>query len=394
MQEVVKWMDIQESIYRQKARVDWVKLGDSNTKFFFNVMKQRQSRNRIDTICDAHHALLKTPAEVEQEFLSFYQQLLGSKASWLSGIDLSTVRRGKQLSNVAIYTLIAPVSQQEIDIALFGIDDSKAPGIDGLNSVFFKKAWPVIKQYIYEAVWYFFESGSMAKQWNCTTITLVPKISQPSYAKEYRPIACCTVLYKLISKILTCRLGKVIGEVVDDAQAGFIPGKHIGDNILLATELIRGYTQKSVTPRCMMKVDLKKAYDSLEWSFLDTMMMELGFPRVFIDWIMNFLCSVTYSLLINGVPSTPFSAKKGLRQGDPMSPFLFAIGMEYLSRCLHELKFVPDFNFHPKCEKMGLTHLMFADDLLMFSRADEQSMTLLFQAFTTKFSQASGTSLG
>ncbi|XP_021731524.1 uncharacterized protein LOC110698412 [Chenopodium quinoa] len=135
------------------------------------------------------------------------------------------------------------------------------------------------------------------------------------------------MVYKLISKIITARLAAVIGEVIDDAQAGFIQGNHIGDNILLATELIKGYDHKISSPRCMVKVYLKKPMTQL-----------------------------------NG-------AKKGLRQGDLMSPFLFAIGMEYLSRCLYELRLTPDFNFHPICEKLSLTHMMFADDLLMFSRA-------------------------
>ncbi|XP_021765925.1 uncharacterized protein LOC110730428 [Chenopodium quinoa] len=91
------------------------------------------------------------------------------------------------------------------------------------------------------------------------------------------------------------------------------------------------------------------------------------------------------------MPAPPFEAKKGLRQGDPMSPFLFAIVMEYLSRCLYELSLNPDLNFHPRCEKLCLTHMMFADDLLMFSRADSESVKLLFHAFY-KFSKASGLS--
>lgn len=178
------------------------------------------------------------------------------------------------------------------------------------------------------------------------------------------------MVYKLISKVITARLAAVIGEVLDDAHAGFIPGKHIGDNILLATEPIKGYDHKFISPRCMVKVDLKKAYDSVEWGFLITVMQELGFPQRFVGWIWTCLTSVSYSILINGFPAPPFEAKKGLRQGDPMSPFLFAIGMEYLSRCLDELRLTPDFNFHPRCEKLNLTHMMFADDLLMFSRAD------------------------
>ncbi|KAL2920834.1 LINE-1 retrotransposable element ORF2 protein [Bienertia sinuspersici] len=229
----------------------------------------------------------------------------------------------------------------------------------------------------------------MDPQWNSTTITLIPKIPNPQMVKDFRPISCCTVLYKIISKILTARIAQVIGEVIDDAQAGFIPGKHIGDNILLATELMKGYGQKFISPRCMLKIDLKKAYDSVEWGFLETILNELGFPNQFVKWVIGCITSVNYSVMVNGAPYKPFKGEKGLRQGDPMSPFIFAIGMEYLSRCMQELSDEPDFNFHPRCEKIQLTHMMFADDLLMLARADVTSVQILLEAFF-KFSKASG----
>ncbi|XP_021764051.1 uncharacterized protein LOC110728715 [Chenopodium quinoa] len=315
--------DIQESIFKQKSRINWIKLGDGNSHYFFSLMKNRQARNRIDSIFDSNQVLLKDPDAISHEVIFFYKSFLGTQAPWLPDVDLVTMRR-----------------------------------------------------------------GTLPKQWNCTTITLVPKIPNASHVRDFRPIACCIVVYKLISKVITARLVAIIGEVIDDAQAGFIPVKHIGDNILLATKFIKGYDHKFISPRCMVKVDLKKAYDSVEWGFLITIMQELGFPQRFVSWVWTCLTSVSYSVLINGFPAPPFEAKKGLRQGDPMSPFVFSIRMEYLSRCLDELRLTPDFNFHPRCEKLNLTHMMFADDLLMFSRADSVSVKLFFQAFL-KFSGAS-----
>lgn len=177
----------------------------------------------------------------------------------------------------------------------------------------------------------------------------------------------------------------MIGEVVSKTQSGFIPERQLADNIALATALMKGYSRRNISPRCMLKVDLEKAYDSLEWPYPKAVMLALGFPLEFVGWVMSCVTSVSYSILINSFPSKPFLAKKGLRQGDPMSPFLFALAMEYLSRCLGELQMDPNFNFHKKCERLQLTHLMFADDLLMFSRADIGFVQLLFKAFN-KFS--------
>ncbi|XP_021765407.1 uncharacterized protein LOC110729923 [Chenopodium quinoa] len=312
IQKLKYWRNVQESIWKQKSRVEWVKLGDSNSKYFFS------------------------------EILDFYKSLLGSCSGSLPCVNLATLRSGKQLSPFSQHFLITHVSCDEIDQALKGISDDKAPEF--------------IKSDIYAAVFDFFATGVMPPQWNCTTVTLVPKVLNASYEKDFRPIACCSVVYKIVSRIITARLGWVICEVVEDAQAGFIPGKHI-------------------------------VYDSVEWDFLEVVLCELGFPSLFIKWVLGCITAVTFSILINGAPSKPFKSKKGLRKGDPLSPFLFAISMEYLSKCLHDLSSNPNFNFHPRCEKLKLTHLMFADDLLLFARADLTSLDLLMQAFL-KFSGA------
>lgn len=148
--------------------------------------------------------------------------------------------------------------------------------------------------------------------------------------------------------------------------------------------MIKGYGRAHISPRCVLKVDLIKAYDSIEWCFLQTVLQELGFPDLFVPWIIACISTVSYSILINGLPSEPFQAKKGLRQGDPLSPFLFAIGMEYLTRCMNQLKATPDFNFHPRCEKLNISHMMFADDLLLFARADEISIQMLIPLSSLK----------
>lgn len=261
--------------------------------------------------------------------------------------------------------------------------------MDGYNAGFFKKAWPIIKQDVVAAVQEFFTTSIMHRPINCTGITLVLKTVQPVTVKEYRPIAYCTVLYKIISKVLATRLQQVISDVISDSQAGFIPGRKIADNIILARKLVQTYGRKHTSPRCMLKIDLQKAYDSIEWVYLQRVMEELGFPMKFMAWIMECVKTVNYSIVVNGEFTEPFDAAKGLRQGDPISPFLFAIAMEYLSRSLCALKLNKNFKFHPKCAKLNITHLCFADDLLLFARGDLESISTMNKCFQ-QFSCASG----
>lgn len=181
----------------------------------------------------------------------------------------------------------------------------------------------------------------------------------------------------------------VVDTLLSPAQSGFLEGRSILDNVVLAYELVKGYSQKGVSARCTIKVDIRKAYDSIEWPFLRMVLLEFGLPAKMVNLIMECVTTVQYGILINGGLTPQFQAKKGLRQGDPMSPYLFLLVMEYLHRNQQQLRHNPQFNYHPRCEKLGIIHIYFADDLLMSCRADKISINLLFNTFQ-HFSRVSG----
>lgn len=118
---------------------------------------------------------------------------------------------------------------------------------------------------------------------NCSLVTLIPKTKEAKTVKDLRPIACCTTLYKIISKIITSRLSRVVGVIIDESESKFVPGRNIQDNILIARELIRCYNRKHLSPRCTIQMDVKKAYDTVEWIALKHIMQDLNFLGEFID---------------------------------------------------------------------------------------------------------------
>ncbi|XP_074305781.1 uncharacterized protein LOC141641002 [Silene latifolia] len=380
--------EAKRSFLAQKAKVQWLSEGDGNTKFFHSAIKARRMQNKILAIKDMDGKMASTALEIEEAFIHYYQKLLGA-CTPVTRVHIPTVRKGSVVNLDQRNILTAEVTSSEIKEALDTIPPNKAPGPDGFTSQFFKDAYEVVGNDLIEAVQEFFNSGKMLKQVNATTLTLIPKKVRPESVADFRPIACCNVIYKVISKVICNRLARVLPSIVSENQSAFIKGRDIVDNILICQDLVRLYKRKSCSPRCLMKIDLKKAYDSIEWEFVKQMMKALKFPRRFILWVMECISTPWFTLSLNGNSFGYFQGKRGIRQGDPMSPLLFTLCMEYLSRILAEVTSTMEFSFHPLCRPLSLTHLCFADDLLMFCRGDRGSITVLLRAFAT-FSKASG----
>ncbi|XP_058726565.1 uncharacterized protein LOC131597923 [Vicia villosa] len=188
---------------------------------------------------------------------------------------------------------------------------------------------------------------------------------------------------------MTKRLGTVLPSIVSLNQSAFIPGQVIHNHIMMAYELLKGYTRKGGPLKCMLQLGLPKAYNMVDWNALETVLHEVGMPHMFTHWINIVVTNVSYEFNINGHTTDIMQARRGLRQRDPISPLMFVIMMDYLDRLLRKMQTYPGFNFHSKCEKVGLTILTFADDILLFCRGDVTSVQRLLKT-VQPFSEPTG----
>ncbi|GJR73600.1 hypothetical protein Tco_0085965 [Tanacetum coccineum] len=298
----------EERFLKQKAKVEWVKLGDANSDYFHRVVKSHASKKRIDSVTTTNGVRMDGDS-VPMAFIDHY----------------------------TTYFMVRDVSDQDIRDAIFSLGDDKSLGPDGYTAAFFKEAWEIIAQDVCNAVKEFFVNGVLLKELNHTIIALTPKVATPLKINDYRPISCCNILIKCISKIISNRIKDSLMDLVNLNQYAFVPGRRISDNILLTQELMHNYHLDRGPPRCAFKVYIQKAYDTVDWVFL--------------------------------------------KEGDPMSPYLFTLVMEVLTLMLHRrVSLSKSFIYHRYCSDLIIINLCFADDLFLFAHGDANSARVIMDS--------------
>ncbi|GKE07474.1 protein LAZ1 [Tanacetum coccineum] len=341
----------EERFLKQKAKVDWLEAGDANSAYFHKTVK---CRNQYSCI------------EVTHDSISV------------------------EISESGASNMVREVTNDEIKRAMFDIGEDKAPGPDGFTSAFFKKSWDVVRPDVCNAIRDFFTNGQILKEVNHMFLALIPKVPTPFRVNDFLSISCCNVIYMCISKILTNRIIEGIIEVISENQSAFVPGRRISDNILITQELMHNYHRNRGPPRCAFKVDIQTAHDTVDWSFLGNILNRFGFHPTMVKWIMACMTSASFSLSINGNIHGYFKGERGLRQGDPLSPYLFTLVMEVLTLIFkRRVRLSYSFPFHKRCEELQIINVCFADDLFIFAHGDVKSARVIKESLD-EFKEVSG----
>lgn len=377
--DLMRAMKDEETYWWQKSRDKWLRRGDMNSTFFHNSVKAARARKHIDKLTNAEGVEVYSETAKGEVAVDFFYNLFKSSnpqpfTPWFHDM------RSKVTPQMNA-DLIRRVSASEVREAVFSIHPSKASGPDGMSALFFQKFWNVMQEQVVGEVQRFFETGILPREWNYTHLCLIPKVPDPKVISDLRPISLCSVIYKVVSKIMTKRLAPGPQKIISPTQSAFVAERLMTDNITIAHEMIHsiGDSQDPNSANMVVKTDTSKAYDRVEWGYLRSLLCALGFDPKWVNWVMRCVTSVTYSVLINDQLHGMIIPQRGLRQGDPLSPSLFVICSEGLAHLLS----TADREGRISGIKFGdcgpsVNQLFFADDCLFACEAnDNQSDNLI-----------------
>ncbi|GJZ00626.1 cysteine-rich receptor-like protein kinase [Tanacetum coccineum] len=322
--------------WRLASRVNWLRNGDKNTRFFHLSYKIRHHNNFISGM------------QIDQ--------------AWSK--DLSEIKEHKLLEQEAS-TLDQEFNQEEVWEALSSFDEGKAPGPDGFTMEFFKRGWYFIRLEFMQLMVEFHSNARFPKGFNSTFLVLIPKQNAPKDITNLRPISLINAPYKILSKVIANRLRSVMSRLVSENQSAFIIDRHLSDSVMLVNELWH-FLKKSKTSAMFLKLDFAKAYDSASHKFLLSTLNGMRFTNRFVSWISACIFDVHFSILINNSPTKEGVMGRGLRQGDPLSPLLFILVTEVMSRMLTSSLNRGLLQGVRLDESFSINHSQFADDTILF----------------------------
>ncbi|WRX22756.1 Reverse transcriptase domain - like 10 [Theobroma cacao] len=300
--------------------------------------------------------MLENQKQIEVSTIEYFAKLLKAEATNLTRFNTNLIPY--LISDMDNQALCAEPIMQEVKEAVYAIDKDSTVGLDEFSSLFYQQCWHIIAKDLLIAVKDFFSRSSFLKGVTSTTLVLLAKKLDAESWSDFHLISLCIVFNKIITKLLANRLAKILSSLILDNQSGFINGRLISDNILLAQELVSKINYKARGGNVILKLDMMKAYDRLNWDFLYLILEKFGFSCQWIDIIKRCISNCWFSLLVNGHLVGYFKSERGLRQNDSISLLLFILAAKYLSR---------------GCS-LNISHLAYADEIMIFTNGSKSAL--------------------
>ncbi|XP_075080475.1 uncharacterized protein LOC107786790 [Nicotiana tabacum] len=387
--EMIKYLALEEQFWRQKAGMAWFKDGDRNTRFFHAQVNGRRKRLKLTRIQDNLGNWVEEEDQIATEVVKFYQEQFREDTipTTFHIIDhipsMITMEQNEKLNSNP--------TREEIKHAVFGLNGDTAGGPDGFTGLFYQSCWEIIGEDIVQMVLSFFCGQQLPKSVTHTNLVLLPKKKEVSTFSDLRPISLSNSVNKIFSRVVHDRMVGILPGLISEEQAGFVNDRSIVKNVLLTQEIVTDMRLRTKAgPNVVIKLDMTKAYDRLSWLFLTKVLRKMGFSERFIGLVFDLVGNNWYSVLINGQPHGFFKSSRGVNQGDPLSPTLFILVAEALSRGLNSLHTnLYFYGFGMPKWSPKINHLAYADDTIIFSSSDATSLRLIMEILQV-YENASG----
>jgi hypothetical protein len=281
--QMMEMLSSEEEYWRQRGRQQWILHGDANTKFFHAFTNGRK-KSAIHSL-SSDQGVITEKGAIQEHIYAFYRNLMGAEEPKLIGIRPGLWPLEQMVSPQENDDLMRTFTDEELDFVLHETKTDTALGPDGLPVLFYKKFWPLLKKEVLEILNGFALGRVDIASLNFGILSLLPKVPGADNIKQYRPIALINVIFKLASKVFACRLSPVAHRVISQSQTAFIKGRFIQDGPLALHEIIHELHSKNL-PAILLKLDFEKAYDRVNWQFLQEVLLIKGFEFAFVHRLM------------------------------------------------------------------------------------------------------------
>ncbi|KAK1678101.1 hypothetical protein QYE76_038949 [Lolium multiflorum] len=379
----------EEIMARQRSRVEWLREGDRNTAFFHSKATIRRKTNRIEALTRENGSVSTDETEIKVMVHNWCEKLFTSEPITATDVILEAIP--SKVDAQMNVELCKAYTNEEIKTALFQMGPTKAPGPDGFPAMFYQVHWELVENMVCEAVRSFLGGDEIPDGFCDSVIVLIPKVTNAKHLSKFRPISLCNVLYKIASKVVANRLKLLLPDIISEYQSAFVPGRLITDSALIAYESLHTVRrQRGKHPFFALKIDMMKAYDRIEWAYLHDCLTKLGFADSWINSVMRCVTSARYAVKVNGALTSPVVPSRGIRQGDPISPYLFLLCTEGLSCLMQKKEGLGELpGLRNGRQGPSISHLLFADDSIFFARSDPRSVETL-KSVLKSYCEASG----